>query len=296
MSDAILKVGVPSKGRLSELAGELLSQAGIKYRRQNRGLFAKASGLPVDVVFLRTDDIPTMCAVGAIDMGITGSDLVDESALAFEQHEAVVNRMKLGVGRCRLAVCVPQQSDFKSAADLDGSVLATSFPKITEEYLRRHDAAAQDIVSLAGSVEIMIGLGVAHAIVDLVETGSTLAANQLRILDEIGTYETVLIQSPKVQPNSEIASIADRMVRRLEGVVLARDYSRVEYNVPRDRLAEAERITPGFNSPTVNSLEDPKYCAVTVLVPRGDVIDVMERLENLGASAIFETAITNCRL
>ncbi len=280
-----LRIGLPSKGRLSEIASELLSQAGLSFRRQSRGLFARVSGLPIDLVFLRTDDIPTLCAEGAIDMGITGSDLVEEASVDVEV------RMKLGVGRCRLAICVPDDAAIGGVADLNKARVATSFPQITERYLATFGAAAH-LVSLSGSVEVMIQLGIADAIVDLVETGSTLAANRLRILEEIDSYETVLIQNGRC--NDPLT--ADRVVRRLEGVVIARDYSLLEYNVPRDKLAEAEKITPGFNSPTVNALEDEDWCSVRVMVKRYDVIDAMERLESLGASAIIETPISNCRL
>jgi ATP phosphoribosyltransferase len=162
---------------------------------------------------------------------------------------------------------------------------------VTEDYFKRHGADVH-LVPLSGSVEVMIALGVADAIVDLVETGSTLAANRLAILDEIGRYETILIQNHERRH----AEQADRIVRRLEGVVIARSYSLLEYNVPRDRLAEAEKITPGFRSPTVNPLEDPAWCAVRAMVRRKEVIDVMEKLEAIGASAILETQITNCRL
>ncbi|MEM9643976.1 MAG: ATP phosphoribosyltransferase, partial [Planctomycetota bacterium] len=162
-----IRIGIPSKGRLSELAGELLQQAGIKYRRQNRGLFARVQGLPIDMVFLRTDDIPTLCAEGAIDMGITGSDLVEEADVD------VLHRMNFGVGRCRLAFCIPDDSPIQSAAELDGKRIATSFPSVTKHYLADRNAQAH-MVALAGSVEVMIQLGVADAIVDLVETGSTL--------------------------------------------------------------------------------------------------------------------------
>lgn len=280
-----LRIGIPSKGRLSDVAGDLLRQAGLNFRRQNRGLFARVSGLPVDLIFLRTDDIPTLCAEGAIDMGITGSDLVEES----DSNTEV--RMKLGVGRCRLAICVPDNVDLSTASDLDKKRVATSFPGVTERYLAEHNASAH-LVSLSGSVEAMIQLGVADAIVDLVETGSTLAANRLRILEEIGSYETVLIQNQECRD----PQTADRVVRRLEGVVIARDYSLLEYNILRSKLVEAEAITPGFNSPTVNALEDQDWCSVRVMVRRGDVIDAMERLEALGASAIMETPISNCRL
>ena len=280
-----LRLGVPSKGRLSDQATELLKQAGLSFRRQDRSLFARVPEIPVDITFLRTDDIPVLCAEGAIDMGITGSDLVSESGAVVE------TRLRLGVGKCRLAVCVPEESDFQNGSDLDGRRIATSFTRITQEYLKKHNGRAH-LVPLAGSVEIMISLGVADAIVDLVETGSTLAANRLRIMDEIDRYETILIQ----HPGRRYGELADRVVRRLEGVVIARSYSLLEYNVPRDKLPEAEKITPGFNSPTVSSLEDAGWCAVKVMVPHQEVIRVMENLEALGAHAILETKIANCRL
>jgi ATP phosphoribosyltransferase len=280
-----LRIGVPSKGRLSELAADLLKQAGLNFRRQDRSLFARVGEMPVDITFLRTEDIPVLCSEGAIDLGITGGDLISEAGVD------VVTRLALGVGKCRLAVCVPDDSTYPSAAALDGRRVATSFTRVTKEYLGQHGATAH-LVPLSGSVEIMIALGVADAIVDLVETGSTLAANRLRILDEIGQYETLLIQNTQ----KRLPDVADRVVRRLEGVVIARSYSLLEYNIARAKLAEAERITPGYNSPTINSLEDPAWCAVQVMVRRKDVIDVMEKLEELGASAILETQITNCRL
>jgi ATP phosphoribosyltransferase len=281
-----LRIGIPSKGRLSELATELLKEAGLQFRRQDRGLFARVRGLDVDLTFLRTDDIPTLCAEGAIDMGITGSDLVEEAGA---DVEAV---LRLGVGHCRLAVCVPEDSPAQTPADLDGQRVATSFPRLTDGYFASHQAKTH-LVSLSGSVEVMIQLGVAQAIVDLVETGSTLAANRLRILDEIGRYETVLIRNRDGVRDEETAV---RLVRRLEGVVIARDYALLEYNVMRARLADAEKLTPGFRSPTVNALEDPDWCAVRVMVRHREVIDIMEQLEELGASAIIQTAITNCRL
>lgn len=280
-----LRIGVPSKGRLAELAEELLNQAGLNFRRQDRSLFARVRDMPIDVTFLRPDDMPLLCAEGAIDLGVTGSDLVAESGVT------LVERLRLGVGKCRLAICVPEESDFQRPSEMGGCRIATSFPRVTRDYLRSHGVDVH-LVPITGSVEVMIALGVAEAIVDLVETGSTLAANRLRILDEIGRYETVLVQNP----DRRHSELADRVVRRLEGVVIARSYSLLEYNIPRSKLAEAEKITPGFNSPTVNPLEDPDWCAIRVMVRRNEVIEVMERLEALGASAILETQITNCRL
>ncbi|PQO42392.1 ATP phosphoribosyltransferase [Blastopirellula marina] len=279
------RIGIPSKGRLAEVATELLGEAGLKFRRQDRSLFARVRDMPIDITFLRTDDIPVLCAEGAIDMGITGSDLVEEAEVEIE------TRMRLGVGKCRLALCVPEDTEWKSVEDMKQCRVATSFPNVTRNYMQANGAHPH-LVNLSGSVEVMISLGIADAIVDLVETGSTLAANRLKIFAEIGSYETVLIQNP----NMKQPELADRIVRRLEGVVIARDYSLLEYNIPREKLAAAEAITPGFNSPTINPLEDNAWCAVRAMVKRKDAIDAMERLEQIGASAILQTNIANCRL
>lgn len=280
-----LRIGIPSKGRLAEQSEELLNLAGLKFRRQNRSLFAKVRDTNIEITFLRSDDIPVLCAESAIDMGITGSDLVEEANVDVE------TRLNLGVGKCRLALCVPDDTDFKDPKQLDGKRIATSFPVVTKNYLAKHNATAH-LVTLTGSVEVMISLGVADAIVDLVETGSTLAANRLKEAAEIGNYETVIIQNRK----KAHAELADQVVRRLQGVVIARSYSLLEYNIPREKLEAAEKITPGFSSPTVSALEDSQWCAVRVMVKRKEVIPAMEQLELLGAKAILETEIANCRL
>jgi ATP phosphoribosyltransferase len=280
-----LRIGIPSKGRLAEMASQLLNDAGLKFRRQERSLFARVRDMPIEITFLRTDDISVLCAEGAIDMGITGGDLIDETGVE------LTNRLSLGMGNWRLAMCVPEESKIYQPADLANCRIATSFPHVTQKYLDRHELAAH-IVHLTGSVEVMITLGIADAIVDLVETGSTLAANRLMVLDELGRYEAVLVQNPATQHGQ----LADRVVRRLEGVVIARSYSLLEYNVPEAKLAAAEKITPGFESPTVNKLEQAGWFAVRAMVKRSEVIEIMEKLDALGATAILETTITNCRL
>jgi len=280
-----LRIGIPSKGRLAELAAQLLGDAGLCFRRSERSLFARCRDMPVEITFLRTDDIPVLTAEGAIDLGITGADLVAESGVE------LVHRLDLGIGSCRLALCVPDGAAVADPRDLAGRRIATSFPRITRAWLAERGVDAH-FIELSGSVEVMISLGVADAIVDLVETGSTLAANRLAVLAEIGRYETVLVQNGHCRDQP----LADRIVRRLEGIVIARSWSLLEYNVPRDRLAEAEAITPGFKSPTVMSLEDPAWCAVRAMVRRSEAHAIMERLEAIGASAVIQTAISNCRL
>jgi ATP phosphoribosyltransferase len=280
-----LRLGIPSKGRLSELSERLLNEAGIKFRRTNRSLFAKAKDLPLEIAFLRTDDIPVLCAEGAIDMGITGGDLVEEAGVD------VHTKLALGEGVCRLSICIPDDSPIQNPKDMAGSRIATSFPNVTQKYFQRLGCPVT-CVRLSGSVEVMVSLGVADAIVDLVETGSTLAANRLRVLADIGQYETILIANHR----NGTSELAERITRRLEGVVIARGYSLVEFNIERCRVPAAHEIAPGFHSPTINPLEDPEWCAVRVMVKRSLVIDVMERLEALGATAILETQIANCRL
>jgi ATP phosphoribosyltransferase len=282
---AHLRIGIPSKGRLADAAAQLLVEAGMAFRRQERSLFARVRDMPIDITFLRTDDVPVLCAEGAIDLGITGGDLLEEAGVELKM------RLPLGMGNCRLAICVPDDSRIRQPVDLAGKRIATSFPNITNAYLARHGVAGH-VVELSGSVEVMIALDVADAIVDLVETGSTLAANRLSVLDELGRYEAVLVQNP----STEHAALCDRVARRLEGVVIARSYSLLEYNVPEAKLAEAERITPGFESPTVGKLEEAGWFSVRAMVKRNEVIEIMERLEALGATAILETTITNCRL
>ncbi|HEX4414606.1 MAG TPA: ATP phosphoribosyltransferase [Lacipirellulaceae bacterium] len=280
-----LRIGIPSKGRLAEMASQLLVEAGLKFRRQDRSLFARVRDMPIEVTFLRTDDIPVLCAEGAIDMGITGGDLIDETGVE------LTTRLPLGMGNWRLSMCVPDDSSIKKPADLASRRIATSFPHVTQKYLEKHQVTAH-IVQLTGSVEVMITLGIADAIVDLVETGSTLAANHLMVLDDLGRYEAVLVQN-KTTPHTQLA---DRVVRRLEGIVIARSYSMLEYNVPEEKLREAEKVTPGFESPTISKLEESGWFAVRAMVKRSQVIEIMEQLEALGATAILETTITNCRL
>ena len=279
-----LRIAIPSKGRLSEHTIDLLKQAGLSFRRQDRSLFARVKQLPIDITFLRPDDIPILCAEGAVDMGVTGSDLIEESMVDLPV------RLQLGFGHCRLALCA-HESKKLTLKDLEGKKIATSFPRVTEAFLKKQGISAR-MVDLSGSVEIMISLGVADAIVDLIETGSTLAANSLVILEEIGNYETVLVQNPAANHNE----LADRVVRRLEGVVVARHWSMLEFNVPKTKLADAEKIAPGFNSPTVTNLENPDMCAVQVMIQKKEVIEIMDRLEQIGATAILELPISNCRL
>lgn len=280
----MIQIGIPSKGRLHEPIVALLKQSGYRFRVDGRSLRIPA-GSETSLVLLRTDDISTLVAAGILDAGISTQDIVEETSAE------VVEVLKLDMGHCRIVVAVPENGEVRTPADLDGKTIATSFPKLAENFFKKHGATPR-FVEVGGSCEAMVPLGLAQGIVDITETGSSLRDNGLKILSEIGSYQTVLVARPERAEDPEIKQLA----RRLKGAMIAQTYRLVEYNVPRTKLSEAEKITPGFQAPTVNSLEDPAWCAVRALVPVKQLGQVIDSLEALGATAILQFGIENCRL
>jgi ATP phosphoribosyltransferase len=283
----ITRIAVPSKGRLQEPSEALLKAAGVKYRKRERALFAHAESLNALVLFVRPDDIPLLVAEGAADMGMVGSDLIYENSC----EDRVVKRLDLGFGNCRLALATRANGGPKTVADLADLKVATSMTNLTREFFKKKKVKV-NLLEVSGSVEIMVGLGLADAIVDLVESGDTLRDNGLEVIETVTPSQAIWIESQKPRDKK----LCDLVVRRLQGVLTAQQYSLLEYNVPRKKLKEAEQITPGFKSPTISDLEDPDWVAVKVMVPKKQSIEIMDKLEGLGASAILETPITNCRL
>jgi len=281
----MIQIGIPSKGRLHEPIVALLKQAGYRFRVDGRSLRIACNGSDTSLVLLRTDDISTLVSAGIIDAGISTQDIVEES------RAEVVEVLKLDMGHCRIVVAVPDNGPFKQPADLDGKTIATSFPRLAENFFAKHGAKPR-FVEVGGSCEAMVPLGMAEAIVDITETGNSLRDNGLRIMSEIGSYQTVLVTRPERKDDAEIK----QLVRRIQGAMIAQTYRLVEYNIPRARLAEAEKVTPGFQSPTVTALEDNSWCAVRALVPQKQLGKVMDELEALGATAIIQFGIENCRL
>ncbi len=280
-----IKFAIPSKGRLKEPTIELLKRAGFKFRETGRNLYATCTNYDIVFIFVRADDIPVLVQSGVIDLGITGSDLI------IERQADVVKILPLGYGQCRLCVAVRDGYDSSSLDSLSGKNIATSFPVMTQEYFRKNNVDVNCIV-MNGSVEIMISLNLAQAIVDIVETGDSLRDHNLKVFKEIGVYETTLIAGKESVNDDRITIIK----RRIEGVLVANQYSMLEYNIKESLLKEAEKITPGFNSPTVSKLDQDDWCAVKVMVRKAEVVPVMDRLEAIGATAIIETEIVNCRL
>lgn len=285
LSDANkITFALPNKGRLSEPAVQLLKDAGYIFYPKTKTLYATCLNAGIVFVFVRVGDIPTLVAQGAIDVGITGQDLVSE------KNVKVAELLKLGLGRCQLCVAVEENftGDLKT---LKGAGVATSFPRLTQEFFAQKEVPIR-CVEMNGSVEIMVGLKIASAIVDLVESGDSLKQNHLKVLQTIGEFEAVLIANPKVKNDAPILTIK----RRIEGILVAQNYSLLEYNIKKASLTAAEKVCPGFESPTVAELEDRDWVAVKVMVEKKNVVAVMDELERLGATAILETTIRNCRL
>lgn len=283
--DNKLKVAVPNKGRLREPTIELLRQSGYQFRVANKALYASSTNSDLVFVFVRADDIPVLVGSGVIDIGITGQDLVQERGAKIEEL------LTLGFGNCRLCVAVEESLQFSSLKDLQGKTIATSFPAITQHHFSKEGVEVH-CVEMNGSIEIMVPLKLADAIVDLVETGDTLKKNHLKVAETLGQYQSVLICHPSKVDDPRVLKVK----RRMEGVLVANQYAVLEYNINKSKLADAEKVAPGFNSPTVSALEDAGMVAVKVMVEKKAVVDVMDRLEALGATAIFETGIRNCRL
>ena len=280
-----LKFALPVKGRLREPAVELLKRSGYKFRPTGRNLYATCTNAEIIFIFVRADDIPVLVESGTVDLGITGSDLV------LERNAKVKEILPLGFGKCKLCVAVKESFRGKNLQQLKGKNVATSFPLITANFFKKKGVKI-NCLEMNGSVEIMVGLNLAEAIVDLVETGDSLRDNNLKVFEEVGSYQTVLIGNENVINKKEVWQIK----KRLEGILVADQYSLLEYNISKKNLKKAEKITPGFDAPTVSFLDQKDLLAVKVMVKKDEVISVMDKLQKIGATAIIENKIRNCRL
>lgn len=288
----MLRVAVPNKGSLSETASQMLSEAGYSGRRDPKSLYLADERNGVEFFYLRPRDIATYVGSGALDVGITGRDLLlDSGSKAVE-----VAPLDFGSSTFRFAGPAGRYSEL---ADLQGVRIATSYAGLVDEFLKGHGVTA-DLVSLDGAVESAVQLGVADAIADVVETGTTLRAAGLEIFGPVILKSTaVLISRPGGTDEASAATTVpglDVLERRLHGVLVARQYVMMDYDLPVKLLEEATRIAPGMESPTVAPLHDPEWTAVRVMVPRSDMNQIMDALYDLGARAILVTPIHAARL
>eukprot|EP00802_Teleaulax_amphioxeia_P017466 Tamp_17623.p1 GENE.Tamp_17623~~Tamp_17623.p1 ORF type:complete len:322 (-),score=80.87 Tamp_17623:413-1345(-) len=288
-----LLIGVPKKGRLHEQCIKLLVDgAGLDYKRPDRVDIAHCKDVPVTLVFLPAHDIATYVSEGNVDMGITGQDVMAETEPECLNLETI---MALGFGKCKLAVQGPALENMRDARELAGKRIVTSFPVIAEKFFRQYETEATGktkIKFVSGSVEAACQLGLADGIVDLVETGTTMRAAGLEIVEKIMDTQAVLIKNKKaLHPE-----LIDTITRRIQGHFTATQYQMIQYNVKRAALQEAIKITPGKRSPTITGLDDTEWVAVSALVLRKDVQVIADKLEAIGADSILIFSIQNTRM
>lgn len=282
-SSGMLRIAVPNKGSLSETAAQMLWEAGYTGRRDPRELIVADPRNGVEFFYLRPRDIATYVGSGALDVGITGRDLLLDSG------SDAVETAALGFGDSTFRFAGPAGA-FAELAELEGRRVATSYPGLVGAFLAGRGVTAE-LVKLDGAVESAVRLGVADAVADVVSTGSTLRKAGLEIFGPvILESEAVLIGSSTPKPGT------DTLLRRLQGVLVARQYVLLDYDVPLAHLEAATAAAPGFESPTVSPLHDPEWVAVRVMIPRSDMNQVMDELYALGARAILVSAIHAARL
>ncbi len=279
----MLRIAVPNKGSLSETAAEMLSEAGYAGRRDPRALNLSDPRNDVEFFFLRPRDIATYVGSGALDVGITGRDLLlDSGSTAVE-----IASLDFGASTFRFAGTAGR---FSTLEDLEGVRVATSYPGLVGDFLSLQGVNAV-LVKLDGAVESAVKLGVADAVADVVSTGSTLRAQGLEIFGPVILESSAVLISAK----SGMAGITT-LQRRLQGVLVARQYVLMDYDLPVALIEAASAITPGLESPTVSPLRDREWVAVRVMVPREDTNQVMDRLYELGARAILVSPIHAARI
>jgi ATP phosphoribosyltransferase len=279
----VLKVAIPNKGILSEIATEMLAEAGYVGRRDPRSLHVIDEPNGVEFYYLRPRDIATYVGSGALDVGITGRDLLLDST----SDAAELDELGFGESTFRFAGL---PGAFSSVKDLDGVRVATSYSTLVKNFLATHNVSAT-LVQLDGAVESAIRLGVADAIADVVSTGSTLRSQGLEIFGPV-ILESVAVL---ISANPAVAGI-DVLRRRLAGVNVARQFVLMDYDLPVSLVDAASAITPGLESPTISPLRDPDWVAVRVMVPHSQMNHVMDELYELGARAILVSAIHAARI
>ncbi len=286
-SNVRLRIAIPSKGRLHEHAVSVLRNAGLRFRIDGRRLFAMCSDTDTLVILAHAADVPSLVATGSVDLGITGSDQVAEAQVEGD----VAQVLALGFGRCRLSVAVQDNGPVRSLQDLHGRVVGTKFDNLSEKFFA--DAGVDvRLVHLSGATEVMAMLGIVDGIVDIVETGNSLVANDLVELQKILDAEAVLIGSEA----SADTDARSTLVARITGVIDASRKSMLEFNCPTSALPRIGEMHSGFTSPTVLETMDPEWHAVRVLVDKADVHPVMDALKAAGCQGILETEVRQTRL
>lgn len=277
-----IRIAVQSKGRLYEDTMNLLNEADIQVKESKRTLLIKSSNFPLEVLFLRDDDIPQSVASGVADIGIVGENEF------MEKHEDAQIILRLGFSKCRLSLAIPNAVNYPGLQWFNGRKIATSYPNILRNFMNSHNIKA-DIHVITGSVEISTGIGLADAIFDIVSSGSTLVHNNLREVETVMNSEALLIGNWHM--DEEKHNILNEMLFRFKAVRSAQNKKYVMMNVPKGQIAAITEVLPGVKSPTIIPLSDPNWCAVHTVIDEKRFWEIIGQLKELGAQGILVTPI-----
>ena len=278
----MIRIAVQAKGRLNEESLALLAEAGISIEESKRKLLARAGDFPIEVLYLRDDDIPQAVSMGVADIGIVGLNEVEEKQFDVE----IMHR--LGFGNCRLSLAVPKAEEYTSPAWFNGKRVATSYPRILTRYFEQNGITAE-IHEIAGSVEIAPSVGMADAIFDIVSSGGTLVTNGLREVEKVLFSEAVLIANKQL--TEEKRQVVSQLMFRFESVERSRGMKYMLMNLPCDRVDDAVKILPGMKSPTILPLAQERWCSLHVVINENELWDKIEALKAIGAEDILVLAL-----
>ena len=278
----MLRIAVQSKGRLYEDTMSLLAEADIKISASKRTLLVQSTNFPVEVLYLRDDDIPQSVATGVADLGVVGENEYIERGGGSD----IVSR--LGFSKCRLSLAIPKDIDYQGLKWLNNKKIATSYPVILKDFLDKNNINAE-IHVITGSVEISPGIGLADAIFDIVSSGSTLVSNNLREVEVVMESEALLIGNKSMDEHKK--SVLKEMLFRFSAVKNAEDKKYVRMNVPKNRLEEIINVLPGLKSPTIIPLADDAWCSVHTVLSQKRFWEIIGKLKELGAQGILVTPI-----
>ena len=278
----MLRIAVQSKGRLFDDTMNLLNEADIKVGASKRTLLVSAQNFPLEVLYLRDDDIPQSVATGVAELGVVGENEYEERGAEAE----IIQR--LGFSKCRLSLAIPKEIEYQGLSWFNGKTIATSYPVILQKFLKKNGINAE-IHVITGSVEISPGIGLADAIFDIVSSGSTLVSNNLREVEVVMQSEALLIGHPGM--SHEKREVLEQMLFRFEAVRQAEDKKYVRMNAPKSRLQEIISVLPGLKSPTVIPLADDEWCSVHTVLDEKRFWEIIGKLKEMGAQGILVTPI-----
>lgn len=278
LNNGYIKLAIQKKGRLTESTIALLRSAGLEFESYQQKLFAACRNFPLNIVYLRDDDIPDYVEKGAVDLGIVGENIL------FESGNKVNNILSLPYGYCTLSLAVPKESKANRLFDLQGKRIATSYTKLALQYLKKNKMQAE-LLRINGSVEIAPALQMSDAIIDLVSTGSTMALNDLRVIEKI--YESQAVLICKNNLSSDKMAIIQKLLLRLNGVLAADNYKYVMMNAPRTIVETIQTIVPGLKAPTISPLATPGWISIQTVIQEDVFWETIEKLKGAGATGIL---------